>query len=458
MVSRAAVTTGFVKAVMFATLLTNAASADVIAYDDFESYTAGAQLAGDGGDGWGTAWTAPATVTVASNAIPRYGKGLSIDATGRIANLFSRTLETPQTGETLYMGFLVRVENMADAEFLQLYLNNGGDENQGVSGGIKNVAGNPFFARVDGTSNNSSANSSVSAVSGTVYQVVLRFNRTPPANYSACRIYIDQRYEGTPDAAVTGRNAGTDTLSEFHCRIYDVDADTEIYLDELRIATSYDDALAPVLPPVIAVWDDFIDTSGDMDADAVYPGFSAVIGSNLNDRTDSRWGSTDGDYGSTNLMSGASTATNAILLRKYGEKLTMTLTLTNNTGHEHSLNGFHFDFAPREGSSGQSGPRDFILTYDSGDLDNANGTLIDSQSNVDIVIFDNWQDGDESDYPDYDYTLKSFLRDTVLADGESATFKIVFSNYANNTISSIVDNIAFTGSRFIRQPTIFIVQ
>ena len=444
---------------VFALAFTETSEAELIAYDHFESYTAGAQLSGDGGDGWNGGWTAPATVTVASNAIPAYGRGVRIDAAGQIADLFSRVLATPQTGESLYMGFLLRVENMADSEFFQLYLNGGGDENQGASGGIKNATGNPFFARVGGSSPGANtAFTASSAVSGTVYQVVLRFNRTAPANYSACRIYINQQQERTPDAMVTGRNAGADTLSELHGRIYDVDADTEIYLDEIRIATTYREALRAAPAPVIATWDDFIDTSGDMDADAVHHGFTATIGSNLNDRTDSRWGSTDGDYGSTNLLDGASTATNGILVRKDGEKLTMTLTLTNNTGHEHSIDTFHFDFAPRETETGKHGPRNFILTYDSGNLDDADGTQIDSQSNLGIAIFDNWQEAGEGDYPDYDYALASFLNDTVLADGESATFRIVFSGQTMNNNSSIVDNIAFTGSRFVKQPTIFVVQ
>jgi len=234
-------------ALLASAMCTDTTVADLVAYDDFESYNAAAQLTGSGGSGWSGGWTAPATVTVEDGVIPGYGKSVKMDATGDIADLFNRALTTPQTGETLYMGFLVRLENMMeDNEFLQFYLDDGGGANVSVSGGIRNATDNPFFARVfDGGTAANTVNSTINAVNGTTYQVVLKFNRTLPNNYSDCRLYINQATEGTPDAAVTGRDAGTDTLSAFHVRIHAFDADTQVYFDELRIATTYTEALAP---------------------------------------------------------------------------------------------------------------------------------------------------------------------------------------------------------------------
>ena len=71
------------------------------------------------------------------------------------------------------------------------------------------------------------------------------------------------------------------------------------------------------------------------------------------------------------------------------------------------------------------------------------GTVIDTQANLAYWIPAN---ANESNFPDYDYTLSSSLSDTVLADGESARFTLVFSSQEYDNTSSVVDNIAFVGS------------
>ncbi len=212
---------------------------------------------------------------------------------------------------------------------------------------------------------------------------------------------------------------------------------------------------------IIAAWDDFADATGPFDADDTVAGFTAEISGIDDNRIKGNFGSTDGDYGDD--LAGANTAVTGMLVRDDADavgsntdNLNVLLTLVNNTGSPYSIDSFHFDFAPRDtfnGTDGDTSPRDFTLTYDSGDLDDADGTAIDSQTDL-AFIMDQNQDGsfkgspaDEGDFLDFDYTLSNFLTDTELADGETARFLIVFSNSGDDgAVSGVTDNFAFQGT------------
>jgi len=186
----------------------------------------------------------------------------------------------------------------------------------------------------------------------------------------------------------------------------------------------------------LAAWDVWADSSTPYVADSLETGFSATI-TTTEDRYNSGFGSTDGDFGAA--LSGASTGLGGILVRENGSNLVVPLVITNNTGSSYSIDSLHFDFGVRVSS-----PNSFTLTYTSGGLGVA-GTQIDSQSGLaDLVGVS--QGEDQGDYYDFDYNLASYLTDTTLDDGESATFTWVFSGHTSASGSSIVDNFAVQGA------------
>ena len=231
-------------AILFLTV--NSASAALIAYDNFESYTAGGDLnGGSGGTGWGSnTWSGGAgDVTVVSGVMPGYGQSMKITDVGDTAKIISRALETSQTG-TVYMGMLFRVGQLDSDDFVQFYANNGGDANSGASTGAKNATGLPLFARVGGNVNN--VNSSTNAVANTTFQLVLKIeNETGGAsttNYDRANLFIDQATEGTSDAS-SGANSSVSALSAFNVRTFSFESGDVVYVDELRIATTYAEAI-----------------------------------------------------------------------------------------------------------------------------------------------------------------------------------------------------------------------
>jgi len=235
-------------------LAVNSASATLIAYDDFESYTAGNDLnGGSGGTGWGSNnWTGGAgDVTVESGKIPGYGKSMQITDAGSTGKIISRALGTSQTG-TVYVGMLFRVENLDNDDFVQFYTNNGGADNEGASMGARNNPNNPLFVRVSGITDNSSTN----AVNDVTFQLVMKIEKTGithASNYDHAELFIDRATESTLDANINA-NSTTATLSAFNVRTHSFDAGADaVFVDELRIATTFSEAAnLPAAPSYVA--------------------------------------------------------------------------------------------------------------------------------------------------------------------------------------------------------------
>ncbi|MCU0779982.1 MAG: LamG domain-containing protein [Akkermansiaceae bacterium] len=140
-----------------------------------------------------------------------------------------------------------------------------------------------------------------------------------------------------------------------------------------------------------------------------------------------------GDLRYGNLAAPAAPAgANAVRTRTTGSENLITVTLTNGTGAGLKLGSFHFDFGGFD-----AGPRDFQLIYLSGDLAVAAGTEI-GRGNRGAGSSNN------SNYADFDLPFAPALADTTLAHGQSASFRLVFSNATSATTASGVDNIAIT--------------
>lgn len=222
------------------------ARATLIAEDDFESYAAASALNGQaGGTGWVGAWTAanasPSFVTAQSGVIANYGQSARITTTGDNSNIMVR--EFPAQTGTLYVGFLLRTTGGMDAgDFLLFYLNHlaGVSDTTGVSGGVRNATGMPYFARVDGTSNNTNSTTAFH-LDGPLVPVVMKLSKTGAGDYNRSEIFVGGATEATPEAVYTGTTSGASSLSQFHVRTFSFEGGQQVYLDSLRIATTYDE-------------------------------------------------------------------------------------------------------------------------------------------------------------------------------------------------------------------------
>jgi hypothetical protein len=152
-------------------------------------------------------------------------------------------------------------------------------------------------------------------------------------------------------------------------------------------------------------------------------------------RTNASIGSGDATYGGAVGFPAAGTSDDAFTQGGF-QVYSTSFTVTNNTGGPIQLETFYFDYDDNDG------PRAIHLYYDSGDLDDADNTLINSATGLSAGI-----GPVGTDYPDFSWSL-SGLSDTILADGESATFRLDPGDqdpaFPNNW--GFLDNVAIGGS------------
>lgn len=256
-----------VLSVATAVLAVQPVSAGLIAEDNFDTYTAGAGLAGNnGGTGWGGAWATNTTFTTptvvagglsyANGSVVNNGgaNALQFTFTGEAGGIsdgvLSRALGASQTG-TVYMSLLFRDTVNAD-------LGAAGSNNDFVQWGFDTGTANPPVSslRRNGTmqarSTTSAANSDDSgivSVLGDTYMLVLKVENSG-GNYNAVSLYVNPSSNvepGTTDAFKSA-DSGIASLDNFVSRsAFHEDADT-FQIDAIRIGTEFKDVV-PIPEP-----------------------------------------------------------------------------------------------------------------------------------------------------------------------------------------------------------------
>lgn len=227
------------------------AAATVIATDNFESYTAGAVLnGGSGGTGWpaGSNWVSASTsVTVENGIIPGFGKSCQDAAVGTQANVLYRAF--PAQSGTLYVGFVVRTPSgFESSDLVEWIVNNktghtSSDTDQ-MGAGVNSSAGIPYMARAA----NTLVNSAVSHADGVSRRVVFKISKSA-TTYNRTDLFVDQLVEGTP-SATANVDSGLTQVSYVHLRTSGTDTGEKSYWENLRIATTYAEAVSPFPPTV----------------------------------------------------------------------------------------------------------------------------------------------------------------------------------------------------------------
>lgn len=234
------------------------ANAALIAYDGFESYSAGSELGGgSGGNDWSGNWqsTDPHVtsqgfiLTDPTGNINGGSQSARLQPTvdlGDTASFMSRGF-TATTGSDVYVSFLIRNAGGVDSgDFYNFQVSDGatGNSSSALGVGIRNANGNPFFARA-GSSSNATTNSSTSAALDTTFLIVARFSMNGGSTYQRTDLYINPTGPsdpGTADATATF-NTGLTQLSLLSVRNFSPEALDTLYIDELRVGTTFADVI-----------------------------------------------------------------------------------------------------------------------------------------------------------------------------------------------------------------------
>jgi hypothetical protein len=249
------------------------ASASLIASDDFESYNLATIIGqGSSGSGWagayagvGNSGSAVPVRNVVSDAMTGLGQSLKLGFTvakGTNNNIVQRGFDA-QTG-TVYFGILVQTsgfETSGNGDFVQMIVNNASSTSTGridntataTSGAIDTSSGSMLYqARKGGTE----SNSTLIHTNDEIHQMIFKVSKDGNDKYNLIDVFIDQATEGTPDVSRGATDATLQTLTQIsyvHFRIYDIEVGDAIYVDNLKIGTTYADVNSIPEPSAIVM-------------------------------------------------------------------------------------------------------------------------------------------------------------------------------------------------------------
>lgn len=252
-------------------LLAGAAAtrAATIAYDGFESYTAGTAMpdrgtAGElnGGTGWSNAWDGDAVssgdASIVSKSMSYSGGDISVNGGSnalRIRNTNSHVALRSYAAQTdsVYLGYLF--ETNANNEFFQQW--NAKDE--AFAGSDTDQAS--VMQRLDGSSNprfgvrindNSTQQygTTPNVVNNTTYYLVARVSKTGGSTfYNTMDLMVNPTSSAEPstwDASWTNNtDTGLDQLASLGFRLANVETGDEYFIDEIRVGDSWSAVAVP---------------------------------------------------------------------------------------------------------------------------------------------------------------------------------------------------------------------
>lgn len=219
---------------------------------------------------------------------------------------------------------------------------------------------------------------------------------------------------------------------------------------------------------VIASWDTWttnVNSPSNLlnaDADFTATGVSAFAGGNVNpDFTGTGgglgialFGSTDGTFGSLSSPAADTSAGNSNnrvnINPGNNNNRRLDFSITNNTGGDLVLDTFYFDYNPTGNAATTLELLHFKASYNGGanttsELDDANNTVIGSLTTI--------VGNSGGDMYDVAISLSSGLTDNVLANGETAAFRISLPNLG--TFNAVgIDNVAITA---VPEPSTFAI-
>ena len=245
-----------------------ASMANIIASDDF-SYPLGELTGQNGGTGWGVnTWTAVTSITQVVDPAVDLSGDRAAQFTGNNNNAAYRRLASPFLGNQLFVHFLIQVDNgaLAANDFLALWLDTvtTGDHTARPNIGIKADRGgsasctgsncDDVFVRTSGTAGNYVPSSNIASTNDVTHEIVGLLSRSAPGNYTRFDVWLDPLVGdlSTPEATFTG-NAGISQIEYVGFRSANLDGGDVVLIDDLRLATTWDEALGVPEPTSVAL-------------------------------------------------------------------------------------------------------------------------------------------------------------------------------------------------------------
>ncbi len=266
------------------------AGADVIATEDFESYTqqtlsSTSQFGTDapddtpnGGSGWSAAWSVDdgqndgvdptLGVFIMGNGLDYSAGSVSVDGgdnqfqmrrTSSIAQGVASRQIPDQTG-TVYLRFLIRGSDtdgegngLAD-DFVQIGFSTSDIAGSGDAGGafvgsaLVPYSDGTIRARVGGDSDGNSA-SSVAYADDTTWLVVLKLEKDGSSNYNKATVFLDPTSTTESGGLVATLATSQDTVSYVSIRAIVGDSWDQLNVDEIVVASTFAEAINPVPVP-----------------------------------------------------------------------------------------------------------------------------------------------------------------------------------------------------------------
>ncbi len=235
------------------------ARASLVAVDDFESYADNTTIInGTGGSGWSQPWignttTGAPTANAASGKIAGHGQSLELGATADNRGIAVRQFPS-QSGE-VYIGMTLQTTNDWDGDFWQIYVNDtyatADSTTPAFSAGLLNDSPlNRYFVRKGPATAAGSTNSSAlqhTSASSNIHTLVMKLSKSTGMAadlYDEVTLWVDQLTEGSPTAVLGAADLGTTSLnsaslSTLHFRVSSLEATDRVYLDNLRVATTF---------------------------------------------------------------------------------------------------------------------------------------------------------------------------------------------------------------------------
>jgi len=249
--------------VLTLSVLANLGWGAIIASDSF-NYTVATNLAGNGsaGSGWAGAWggATDGSVTVQNPSPP-----LAVNPAVQLKqpnnnNAAYRMLSSAFSGNEVFVSFAFRFSSgtITSNDFMGFWVDNDStDDHTTVPNiGLKAELGlglSDYFVRVSGTSGVWSQ--AVQAQLGSTVQIVGKLWKTTPGeNFDRYSLWVNPDFDdsGSPDITATG----VGSLAQFHTvgiRTAFLGSGDLLYVDELRLATSWGDVVVPE-PATIIIW------------------------------------------------------------------------------------------------------------------------------------------------------------------------------------------------------------
>lgn len=224
--------------------------ASIIAEDSF-NYS-GELNSQNGGAGWAAAWSATTSVTQVVNPG-------ALEFTGNNSNAASRQLASIFTGNQLFIDFYITVDSgsLTNNDFVSLWLDTifTGDHTARPNFGIKSdgSVSNDVFARTNGTGGSFVPNSNIGSTNDVTHHIVGLLSKSG-GNYNKFEVWLDPLLSdlSSPDAGFSG-DAGISQISYIGFRTANLDTGDVVLLDNLRLSTTWNEALSVPEPATLAL-------------------------------------------------------------------------------------------------------------------------------------------------------------------------------------------------------------